>query len=65
MTKQESFEVASLAFSVMTRVEQGLVLIFFTNTARKDAGKSVITNWIESNFKVAKSLIKVEDDKTI
>lgn len=50
MTKKEEFNLAVKAFSLMTPVEQGLVLIFFKSSKIRH----YLEAWIDSVHKVVK-----------
>ena len=59
MTSRELFELASKTFSLMTPQEQVFVLVIFRKGM--DDGKGVIDSWTDANLKIAKSIMKLEN----
>lgn len=53
MTDRESFQLASIAFGLMTILEQGFVLVIFS--AHKNKHKSIMNRWIDAVASVAKT----------
>lgn len=68
MTQKEMFQLASVSFSLMDDIHQGLVLIFFSVDTCANKGKSVLDCWTDAVYKVVRVLNaknESKDDKTI